>query len=133
MIFVVDLCKLVKKVILFIEDDLPTVEVYKTALEHAGFKVKIAFSGNDGIKKIKAKMPDLILLDFLLPDINGLEVLKEIRTQKDAKDIPIFILTNYTDEKLGQKGTFLKNEKYLLKTKYTPRELVEVIKKELKG
>ncbi len=121
-----------KKTILFIEDDLPTVEVYKTALEYAGFKVEIALSGNDGIKKIKAKTPDLILLDFLLPDINGLEVLKEIRAQKDAKDIPIFILTNYTDEKLGQKGLFLKNEKYLLKTKHTPRELVQVVKKKLK-
>ena len=120
-----------KKLILFIEDDLPTVEVYKTALEHAGFKVETALSGNDGIRKIKAKKPDLILLDFLLPDINGLEVLKEIRAQKDAKDIPIFILTNYTDEKLGEKGLFLKNEKYLLKTKHTPRELVEVIKKRL--
>lgn len=120
-----------KKVILFIEDDLPTVEVYKTALEGAGFKVEAAFSGNDGIKKIKAKVPDLILLDFLLPDMNGMEVLKKIRAQKDAKDIPIFILTNYTDEKLGQKGVFLKNEKYLLKTKHTPRELVEKVKKEL--
>jgi len=121
-----------KKTILFIEDDLPTVEVYKIALEHAGFKVETAFSGNDGIKKVKAKAPDLILLDFLLPDMNGMEVLKEIRTQKDAKDTPILILTNYTDEKLGQKGIFLKNEKYLLKTKHTPRELVEKIKKELK-
>ncbi len=121
-----------KKTILFIEDDLPTVEVYKTALEYAGFKVETAFSGSDGINKIKAKAPDLVLLDFLLPDMNGIEVLKEIRAQKDAKDIPIFILTNYTDEKLGQKGTFLKNEKYLLKTKHTPRELVEVVKKKLK-
>lgn len=121
-----------KKTILFIEDDLPTVEVYKTALEHAGFKVEIALSGNDGIKKIKAKAPDLVLLDFLLPDINGLEVLEEIRTQQNAKDIPVFILTNYTDEKLGKKGLLLKNEKYLLKTKHTPRELVEKVKKELK-
>lgn len=119
------------KTILFIEDDLPTVEVYKTALEAAGFKVETTLSGNDGIKKIKAKAPDLILLDFLLPDINGMEVLKEIRAQKDTKDIPIFILTNYTDKKLGQKGIFLKNEKYLLKTKHTPRELVEKVKKEL--
>ena len=118
--------------ILFIEDDLPTVEVYKTALEHAGFKVETALSGNEGIRKIKAKVPDLVLLDFLLPDTNGMEVLKEIRKQKNTKHMPVFILTNYTDEKFGQKGLFLKNEKYLLKTKYTPRELVEVIKKELK-
>ena len=121
-----------KKRILFIEDDLPTVEVYKTALEGAGFEVETALSGSEGIRKIKAKMPDLILLDFLLPDMNGMEVLKEIRKQKDVKDVPIFILTNYTDEKLGQKGLFLKNEKYLLKTKHTPRELVQVVKKKLK-
>jgi len=122
-----------KKLILFIEDDLPTVEVYKTALEHAGFKVETALSGNDGVRKIKAKMPDLVLLDFLLPDITGMEVLEEIRKQKGAKDIPILILTNYTDKKLGEKGLFLKNEKYLLKAKHTPTELVERVKKELKA
>jgi len=128
-----------KKTILFIEDDLPTIDVYKTALEKAGFDVDPMLLGEEAIRKIKeieqgkAKKPDLVLLDLLLPDINGIEVLKEIRKQKKTKDIPVFILTNYTDEKLREKGLLFKTEQYLLKTKYTPSKLAELVKKELGG
>ncbi len=128
-----------RKIILFIEDDLPTIDVYKTALEKAGFDVDPMLLGGEAIRKIKeieqgkAKKPDLVLLDLLLPDMNGMEVLKEIRKQKKTKDIPVFILTNYTDEKLKEKGLFFKAEQYLLKTKYTPSKLAELVKKELGG
>lgn len=128
-----------RKIILFIEDDLPTIDVYKTALEKAGFDVDPMLLGGEAIRKIKeieqgkTKKPDLVLLDLLLPDINGMEVLKEIRKQKKTKDIPVFILTNYTDEKLREKGLLFKTEQYLLKTKYTPSELAELVKKELGG
>ena len=128
-----------KKTILFIEDDLPTIDVYKTALEKAGFDVDPMLLGEEAVRKIKeieqgkAKKPDLVLLDLALPDINGIEVLEEIRKQKKTKDMLVFILTNYTNKELEEKGLFLKAEKYLLKTDYTPRELVELIKKELGG
>lgn len=127
-----------KKTILFIEDDLPTIDVYKTALEKAGFDVDPMLLGEEAIRKIKeieqgkAKKPNLVLLDLALPDINGIEVLEEIRKQKKTKDMLVFILTNYTNKELEQRGLFFKAEKYLLKTDYTPRELVELIKKEFK-
>lgn len=126
-----------KKTILFVEDDLPTIEVYKTALEQAGFDVDPMLLGEEAIRRMKeieqgkAKKPDLVLLDLLLPDINGIEVLEEIRKRKKTKDIRVLILTNYTNKELEEKGLLLKAEKYLLKTDYTPRELVELIKKEL--
>lgn len=127
-----------KKTILFIEDDLPTIDVYKTALEKAGFDVDPMLLGEEAIRKIKeieqgkAKKPDLVLLDLALPDINGIEVLEEIRRQKKTKDMLVFILTNYTNKELEEKGLLLKVERYIIKTDYTPGELVKVIKKELK-
>jgi len=127
-----------KKTILFIEDDLPTIDVYKTALEKAGFDVDPMLLGEEAIRKIKeieqgkAKKPDLVLLDLALPDINGIEVLEEIRKQKKTKDMLVFILTNYTNKELEEKGLLLKVERYIIKTDYTPGELVKVIKKELK-
>jgi len=125
------------KTILFVEDDLPTIEVYKTALENAGFEVEAMLLGEEAIRKIKeiekgeAKKPDLVLLDLILPGINGIDVLEEIRGNEKTKDMPVFILTNYTDEELKKKGFLLKTEQYLLKTSYAPRELVEIVKDRL--
>ncbi len=128
---------MLKKTILFIEDDLPTIDVYKTALEKADFVVESIILGKEAIKKIKkmeqgkAKKPDLILLDLILPDINGIDVLKKIREGKEIKDVPVFILTNYTDRELEERGLYLETERYLLKTDYSPRELVGIIDERL--
>jgi len=127
-----------KKLIFFIEDDLPTIEVYKISLESAGFGVQVIESGNKAVEEIKKiaeegnKKPDLVLLDLILPDINGIEVLKEIRKLEETKDIPVFILTNYSDKKLQKAGFDLKSEKFLLKTDYRPQKLAELVKKRLK-
>ncbi len=127
-----------KKTILFVEDDLPTIDVYKTALEEADFIVEPMLLGQEAIRRIKEidrgeeKKPDLVLLDIILPDVNGIEVLEEIRKHKETKDLLVFILSNYTDKELEKRGLLLKTERYLLKTDYAPRELVKLIKKELK-
>ncbi len=127
-----------KKTILFVEDDIATIDVYKTALEAAGFDVDPMLLGEEAIRKIKeieqgeAKKPDLVLLDLLLPDINGIEVLEELKRYEKTKDIPVLILTNYSSEELEKRGLLLKAEKYLLKTVYPPSKLVELVKKELK-
>jgi len=126
-----------EKTILFIEDDLPTIEVYKTALEAAGFRVEPIVLGKEALNRIKeinrgkAKKPDLVLLDLILPDINGLEILDAIRKNEKTKDLKVIIMTNYTNKELEEKGLFLKAEKYLIKTNYTPTQLTQLIKKEL--
>lgn len=128
-----------KKLILFIEDDLATIDVYKTALEQAGFEVNSIILGQDAVKIIEeiekgqAKMPDLVLLDLVLPDMDGIEILERIRKQEKTKELRVFILTNFTNKELEEKGLMLKSERYLLKTDYAPSKLVELIKKELRG
>ena len=127
-----------KKRILLIEDDLPTIDIYETMLKKENFEVEIIKWGEEAIKKVKqmkegkAKKPDLVLLDLILPDLNGIQILEEMREYKETKDIPVFILTNYTDEQLEKMGYDLKTERYLLKTDYTPSQLLEIIKKRLR-
>lgn len=128
-----------KKLILFIEDDIPTIEVYKIALERAGFMVEVLTSGEEAMDKIaeieqgEAVRPDLVLLDYILPDIDGLQVLKEIRKRESTKDLKVFVATNYSVEKLKQEGKFVNGEKFILKADYPPSKLVDLVKKELRG
>jgi len=127
-----------KKAILFIEDDLPTIEVYKTALEAAGFDVDPLLLGEEAIRRMEeidkgeAKKPDLVLLDIILPDMNGIKVLEKIRKYKKTKDMKVLILSNYTNKELEERGLFLEAEKYVLKANCPPSELVKLVRKELK-
>ncbi len=127
-----------KKLILFIEDDPSTIDVYKTALEIAGFEVEVLLSGEEAIKRMKeieigkARRPDLVLLDYILPDSDGIEVLKQIRKSKDTKDIKVFITTNYSIEELKQKKkVIVKGEKFVLKAEHPPSKMIALINKEL--
>lgn len=128
-----------RKLILFIEDDIPTVEVYKIALERAGFMVEVLTSGQEAMDKIaeiereEAAKPDLILLDYILPDVDGLEILKEIRKRKNTKNLKVFVATNYSIEKLKQDGKFINGEKFILKADYPPSKMADLVKKELRG
>jgi len=125
------------KKILFIEDDPSTLEVYKIALEEAGFEVEPIDSGEEALEKLKdisdgrASKPDLVLLDYILPEIDGLTVLKEIKKNPKIKDIKVLITTNYSVEALKQKGKFVKGEKFIIKADYPPRRMIELIKKEI--
>lgn len=123
---------------MFIEDDLPTIDVYGTALEEAGFKLEIINLGEEAVERVKeikrgkVKKPDLVLLDLILPDMNGMEILKAVRKQKKTRDVPVFILSNYTDEQLEKNGMRLRSEKFILKTDCSPNQLVKIVKERLK-
>jgi len=122
------------KKILLVEDDSYIIDIYSTVLKKAGFKVEISKSSKDAMEKLEKvakgaeEKPDLVLLDLVLPDINGIEVLKKARLQKGIDNIPFFILTNYTNPNLKIIGKKLKVEKYILKTDPIPSQLVKKIK-----
>jgi len=128
-----------KKRILLIEDDPETIDIYTIALQDiAHFKIEVidfGYKALEWIKKLKegnAKKPDLVLLDLILPDMNGLDILKEMKKVKETKDIPVFILTNYSSNQLRMLGFKLGSEEYLTKTKYPPSKLIPLIKERLK-
>ena len=126
-----------KPKILIIEDDPPIITLFKEVFPMAGFEVEILDTGQkaiEGLKEIregKKEKPTLILLDLILPDIHGIEILKEARKYPQTKNLKIYALTNYSNpevnEKLNQEGI----DKILIKTQYSLKELIEIIKEAL--
>lgn len=115
--------------ILLIEDDVFLSNIYSKKFESEGFEMLIALDGEKGLKLALSKEPDLILLDLLLPGINGFEVLKALKKDEMAKKIPIILLTNLSQKEDIEKGLALEADDYLIKTHFMPSEIVEKVKK----
>ncbi len=118
--------------ILLVEDDPFLLNMYATKFEENNFKVIIANDGEEALNLIKADYPDIILLDILLPRMNGFEVLKRIKTEKTTSLIPVILLTNLSQKNEVEQGLALGANDYLIKARNTPTEVVEKIKKLLK-
>ena len=121
-----------KSKILLVEDDNFLVEMYTTKFELEGFEVISAEDGQKGLDMVKRENPDIILLDILMPKMDGFAVLDALKKDKTTADIPVILLTN-----LGQKDDVKKGfEKgavgYLIKAHFMPSEVVDKIKKILK-
>ncbi|MCL4354604.1 response regulator [Patescibacteria group bacterium] len=86
--------------ILLIDDDESLTSIYSAAFNKAGYETEIANSGHDGLGKAKAGSFDLILLDQVLPDISGNEVLKELKLTNETSNIPVVVLSNFGQEDL---------------------------------
>jgi len=117
------------KSILLIEDDPFLVDLYNTKLKEENFEVEIAVSGREGLRKFKEKKPDLILLDIVLPDLDGWEVLEEIKKLNKLNDLKIVVLSNLTERGDVKRAQELGAAKYLIKSHFTPTEVVQEIKK----
>lgn len=131
--------QLKKKTIWLIEDEEQLIDIYSTALKKFGFEIVADTTGwqsMDRIKRIregKEEEPALLLLDLLLPDLNGIQLLQEIREHPKTEDLPVFILTNYTASELREMGFDLQVEKYLLKTDWIPSKLAALVQERLEG
>ena len=120
------------KSILLIEDDPFLIDIYTTKLKESGFSVEVATNGEEGIIKAKEVKPKLIVLDIVLPQIDGWEILKKIKQDENLKKIPVIILSNLGQKSEVEKGIKLGAVKYLIKAHFTPSEVIEEIKKVLK-
>ncbi len=117
--------------ILIVEDDKDICEMYSTAFMREGFKVFKAMEGKAAIEKCAQKKPDIILLDIMMPGVDGYAVLKEVRKNHD-KYIPVIMLTNLDVGHFTRHETVDNVDDYLIKSNHTPSEIVERTKKVLK-
>lgn len=122
--------------ILLVEDDTILVEMYQAKFEIEKHEVAVATNGEQCLEILKTYQPELILLDILMPKLNGFHVLKEIKKQPELRQIPVILLTN-----LGQAEVDMNQElakalgvnDYLIKSHHTPDEVVEKAAKVLKA
>lgn len=117
-----------KKKILIIEDDMFLRSLIARKLETEGFDIDMAIDGEDGLIKAPKFMPDLILLDIILPKMNGFEVLERLKADEKTKPIPVIMLTNLGEKEDAEKGMNLGAAGYMVKAHFTPEEIIEKIK-----
>ena len=116
------------KKILLVEDDPFLIDIYTTKLKKVGFEVYVSRDGESALQLIEKERPDLVLLDIVLPHVDGWEILRKIKNNEKLKDIKIIILSNLGQKHEVEKGLKLGATKYLIKAHYTPTQIVEEIK-----
>lgn len=110
--------------ILAVDDEQRMVRFIQLNLEQDGFEVITAYNGKDALEQVRTQLPDLILLDIMMPDINGFEVLKKIR---EVNNVPVIMLTAKGEEDDRIQGLELGADDYITKP-FSPRELVSRIR-----
>lgn len=119
-----------KKKVLIIEDDTMISSMYRTKLEQDGYEVSVANNGVEGIEQAQDFNPDLIMLDVIMPQLDGFSVLQDLREDKKIK-VPIVMLTNLGTEEDVEKGQKMGASDYLVKASLTPSQVSEAVKKHL--
>lgn len=120
------------KKILIVEDDKFLRELIAKKLLSENYEAMEAKNGEEGIKKITNEKPDLVLLDLILPGIDGFEVLKQAKADPQTAEIPVIVLSNLGQRDDVEKGLGLGAADFLIKAHFTPREIIEKIKNILK-
>lgn len=120
------------KKILVVEDDKFLRELISQKLTKEGYAVVEAVDGEKGIESIKAEDPDLVLLDLILPGIDGFEVLAKMKSDPGLAEIPVIILSNLGQKDDIEKGLEMGANDYLIKAHFTPGEIIEKIQAVLK-
>ena len=118
--------------VLLIEDDPETLDMYKLKLERDGYRVNVAYDGEEGVRRATELTPDIIFLDIRLPKKDGFAVLEELRNQESTSDIPVIILSNYGEKELVERGMKLGAMEFLVKAQTSPIVLSEGIDEWLK-
>lgn len=121
------------KKILFIEDESSLQKAIGEVLKQEGFEVSSALDGQEGLEKLKEERPDLILLDLILPKLDGFEVLKRIKVDPKIKNIPVIVLTNLEGSGDVEKALELGATTYLVKANYELADVVEKVKQTLQS
>lgn len=117
-----------QKKILAVDDERHIVRLVQVNLERAGYQVIAAFDGKEALKKVEADRPDLIVLDVMMPHMDGFEVLKRLKSNDQTKDIPVVMLTAKAQDADVFRGWASGVDCYLTKP-FNPIELLTFVKR----
>jgi DNA-binding response OmpR family regulator len=117
--------------ILLVEDEEMLANMYEVKFKNEGFDLIKALDGAQGLEMAKSTQPNFILLDIIMPKIDGFSVLKSLKEEESTKDIPVMMLTNLGQDEDIERGRQMGAVGYLVKANITPAEVVEAVKVEL--
>lgn len=115
--------------IAIIEDDLAIVQMYKTKFEKDGYEVATAGDGQSGLQLLATFEADVILLDLMMPGMNGFEMLQRLRQQPGGRDAKVVVLTNMGDTETATKVYKMAANDYIVKAEMTPKQVEDRIKR----
>ncbi len=121
-----------KMKVLFIEDEVNIAFLYARAFEQDNFIIINAYTGEEGLIMAKNEKPDFILLDIMLPGMNGLDVLKELKASPSTMAIPVILLTNLSDDTTIKEGFARDAAGYIIKSFHSTKQIIEEVKSILK-
>jgi two-component system OmpR family response regulator len=119
--------------VLIVEDDAPIRQLFEFKLSNSGFDVKTAVNGKEGLKVAESFKPNIALVDLMMPEMNGDEMLEKLREKEWAASMRIIVLTNVSKDEAPKSLRFLAVDRYIVKAHYTPGQVVEVVNEVLAG
>ncbi|HLD28207.1 MAG TPA: response regulator [Patescibacteria group bacterium] len=117
-----------KPKIILVEDEPELADMFGTALKTAGFEVEVVGDGLMALKKIRNEKPDLVLLDLVIPEMDGYAVLEKTKQYKSTKNVCIYIWSNLTQQNEIDRAKKLGADGYMIKSNYTPAKFIEKVK-----
>ena len=117
--------------IAIIEDDLAISQMYRIKFEAEGYRVDTAGNGKLGLELCEDMRPDIVLLDLMMPEMTGDEMLVKLRKTSWGKDTPVIILTNMGEQEAPEIVKKLNVRKFIVKAEMTPRQVAELVKTEI--
>lgn len=122
-----------KKRILFMEDDPVLSKMYKIKLEDSGYSVTVVENGALGLEEVAKGGVDLILLDIMMPQLSGIDMLSKLREDENNRTLPVIVITNLTGDRERQRAKELNVSEYLMKAELTPTQLLDKVNSILGG
>lgn len=116
-----------------IEDDIAISQMYRLKFESEGYQVQTADNGKLGLELVEEFKPDIILLDLMMPEMTGDEMLAELRKKPWGKDVTVIILTNMGEEEAPKSLKTLGVHSFIVKAEMTPRQVAERVKSALES
>jgi len=119
--------------IFIVEDDPLISRMYQKIFTFEKFEVEVAANGEEALSKVGTANPTLILLDVMMPKMNGLQVLEKLKADEKTKNIPVVMLTNLAGQQDAETALAKGAVKYIIKSEYEPKQVVEMVKEVLAG
>ena len=119
------------KKILIVEDEEIMINLLQRKLDREGFNISIARDGEEGLKAMREKPPDIVLLDIIMPKMGGFEVMEEMQKDKELKKIPVIVISNSGQPVELDRAQRLGAKDWLIKTEFDPQEVIDKVIKQI--